>query len=119
MAAPAFSVATPIDSLPETDKLAFYDFWREHQRRFHLQPELLLLMAVLEDALKCYFEYAQARTRREYKLFAEAERWFFSESDETLFSFESVCAFLGIEPDYIRRGLLLSKNNYRHLRDRA
>jgi hypothetical protein len=38
-------------------------------------------------------------------MFVEAEEWFESQDDEWLFSFESVCAVLGFEPEYLRRGL--------------
>ncbi|HXV80232.1 MAG TPA: hypothetical protein VEG60_10175 [Candidatus Binatia bacterium] len=92
-----FIGAAAIESLPEMDTLSSYEFWRERQRSSLPQPELTLMMAILEDALKCYFDYAQAKTRTESKLFDEAEQWFFSEDDEALFNFKTVCAFLGID----------------------
>jgi hypothetical protein len=74
----------------------------------------MLMMAILEDALKCYFDYAGASTRRKSKIFDEAEQWFFSMDDEGIFSFENICAVFGIDPGYVRRGLVLFKNGSSH-----
>lgn len=109
-----FIGAAAKESLPEMDTLSSYEFWRERQRSSLPQPELTLMMAILEEALKCYFDYARAKTRTESKLFDEAEQWFFSEDAEALFSFKTVCAFLGIDPDYVRHGLLLFKKGERN-----
>jgi hypothetical protein len=67
----------------------------------------------LEDALHCYFTNVQMRTRREKKIFAETEEWFFSAENEGIFTFENICSLLGIDPDYIRRGLNLFKDAHR------
>ena len=108
-----FAGTAAIESLAQTDSLSSYEFWLDRQRSSILQSEITLMIAVLEDALKCYFDYAGAKTRLESKLFNEAEQWFFSEDfsedDEELFSFKSICAFLNMDPDYVRKGLLSFK----------
>jgi hypothetical protein len=73
----------------------------------HPEGEKRLLMAVLEDAISCYQNYISTSDRREVNLFCEAAEWIFSQNDdEWLFSFKSVCEALGIDPGYIREGLL-------------
>lgn len=110
-----FAGTAAIESVAQTDTLSSYEFWLDRQRSSILQSEIRLMIAVLEDALKCYFDYAGGKTRLESKLFNEAEQWFFSEDfsedDEELFSFKSICAFLNMDPDYVRKELLLFKRD--------
>ena len=80
-----------------SDILAPHEYWKVHRPDRFRQPELELMLAVLEDALHCYFTNVQMRTRREKKIFA----------------FENICSLLGIDPDYIRRGLKLFKDAHR------
>jgi hypothetical protein len=63
------------------------------------------MRAVLADALVCFQQGFMSRRRRVQRLAREAEAWFLSEDDHWLFSFVSICAVLGLEPAYIRRGL--------------
>jgi hypothetical protein len=73
--------------------------------------ECQLLIAVLEDAVHCFQKYVFARTRRERRLFDEAEAWMMRcdavlpEDDRPALSFEYICAALGLDPDYLRYGL--------------
>jgi hypothetical protein len=92
-----------------SDILAPHEYWKVHRPDRFRQPELELMLAVLEDALHCYFTNVQMRTRREKKIFAETEEWFFSLENEGVFTFENICSLLAIDPDYIRRGLKLFK----------
>lgn len=68
-------------------------------------PVKRLMMAVLEDALRCFQNNADARTGPRKRLFAEAEQWLCSDNGEGPFSFETVCDTLGIEPQFLRSGL--------------
>jgi hypothetical protein len=43
----------------------------------------------------------------EQKLFQEAEDWILNKNTDWLFSFENICENLQLNPDYIRRGLLV------------
>jgi len=68
--------------------------------------ECRLVAAVLDDAIQCYRKYRRANDVRKQRLFREAERWIMKAGGDDLpFSFEYICAVLGIEPEYIRRGL--------------
>ena len=68
-------------------------------------PEAALMRAVFEDALACVQRQFVTEERRVQRLAREAEEWFFSDDSYWLFSFVSICATLGLEPEPIRQGL--------------
>jgi hypothetical protein len=68
-------------------------------------PEVALMRAVLADALVCFQRGFARKGRRVQRLAQEAEAWFLKDDDRWPFSFVSICAVLGLEPSYIRRGL--------------
>ena len=68
-------------------------------------PEKRLMFAVMEDAIICFQKYAPARNAREMRRFREAENWIFSKDSDWWFSFENICAHVGLDPDYVRRRL--------------
>jgi len=70
-----------------------------------LSPERRLLIAVLEDAVHVYRTQAGAVLPRQRALFADAEAWIESDDRSWIFSFESICDHLGLDPEYLRRGL--------------
>ena len=76
------------------------------QRKTPLEPEKQLLLAILEDALACYRKNIFARTAKKRTVYRDAEEWIFATDDERFLGFESVCGALGIEPSYLRRGLV-------------
>ncbi|MBI2360943.1 MAG: hypothetical protein HYV04_18895 [Deltaproteobacteria bacterium] len=79
----------------------------EKQRRKAVRDgELGLMLAILEDAINCYVKYAPARERRARHQFKEAEEWIFQRGSDWLFSCENICEILGIDPEYLRQGLL-------------
>ena len=76
--------------------------------------ESRLLIAVLENAVECFQQYVRATGSAERQLFEEAEWWIMGgneeedtrlDADGPCFSFRYVCEALGIDPDYLRRGL--------------
>jgi hypothetical protein len=73
-------------------------------RKIPLEPEIKLMLAVLEDAIMCVQKYARNGKKR--RLFREAEEWLLEEADDWLFSFENICSVLGLDPSYLRHGLL-------------
>ncbi|MDE0032306.1 MAG: hypothetical protein OXU75_04145 [Deltaproteobacteria bacterium] len=87
------------------------------QRKTPLEPEKHLLLAILEDGLACYRKNLFARTAKKQADYRDAEEWIFATDDERFLSFESVCGVLGIEPSYLRRGLVEWKE--RKVRARA
>jgi hypothetical protein len=68
-----------------------------------------LMLAVLQDAVECFQEHALAQYVWEKKLFQEAEDWILEKNSNWFFSFENICETLQLNPDYIRKGLLVWK----------
>jgi hypothetical protein len=68
--------------------------------------EYRLLLAVLQDAVGCWFRYCRARSAREQRMFREIYAWFWDKEREWLYAFESICEHLDLNPDAIRRGLM-------------
>ena len=75
------------------------------------EGEERLALAVLESAIEDFQKYVLSRDQKERKLFQEAEDWFFGKESDQLFSFDYICAILGLAPAYIRRGLLSWKQS--------
>jgi hypothetical protein len=83
------------------------DHYRETTRKKTLlEPEKELMLAVLEDALYCFQRNIFARTKKEKVLLREAKDWILEENSPGLFSFETICETLNIDPNYLRKGLM-------------
>jgi len=95
------------DALPlfEPDALLPEQFLAAHRRTAGCEPERLLMLAVLEEAIQSYRATAFARDARSRQTFAEARDWFASEDRTWLFAFESICDVLGIDAAWVRRRL--------------
>jgi hypothetical protein len=76
------------------------------RRKTYLEGEKRLIFAVLEDAVSCFQRHCAARDKKGRELFREAEAWIMNENDDQVFSFSNVCESLGINPEYLRRGLM-------------
>jgi len=72
--------------------------WAEGERR--------LMFAILEDAVDCFQKYLGTKESRGRLLYSDAEEWLMSDDRSWLFAFENVCEVLGLQPDFIRQGLL-------------
>jgi hypothetical protein len=70
------------------------------------EGEEKLALAVLESAVEDFQKHVLSKDEKEKKLFQEAEDWFLKKESDQLFSFEYICATLGLAAAYIRRGLL-------------
>jgi len=68
-------------------------------------PEAALMCAVLEDAFFCFQKQFEIERSGMQRTAQEAEEWFFSDESYGLFSFVSICTVLGLEPEFIRKGL--------------
>lgn len=71
----------------------------------YARPIKRLMLAVLEDAMRCYQTYARSRNRIQRRLFIEAEGWLMDRGADGAFAFETVCEALGIDPSCLREGL--------------
>ncbi len=92
-------------SLPSqpSDEAEVAAFWNTVRRAQPISPERDLMRAVLKDALLRFRKNLHHPADRRFK----AERaWFFESDGDELFSFESVCAVLGLNARRIRRNLL-------------
>lgn len=100
-------------------------------RRNHtLEGELKLLMAVLEDAIRCYLRNVDAKEGGRRREFIEVKNWFENKDSAVaarsgIFSFENLCDALGLEPHRLltRLGLMtiqdLPSRRYQMRRHRA
>ena len=70
-----------------------------------IAPVKRLMMAVLEDALRCFQNHSNAKAGPRKRLFTEAEQWLCGQTGDGPFSFDTVCETLGIEPTFLRGGL--------------
>ena len=64
-----------------------------------------LLLAVLEDALRCLQNYADARTPMRRRMWFEARAWIADRAGCGPFAFEAICEALGIECSRLRDGI--------------
>lgn len=94
-----------IASLFQPDVLV-NDLYLESFRRGALfEPEKQLMAAILEDAIETLDDHRTASGGKKRRLFEETEEWFFSDDADWVFSFVSVCGALGLDPDYLRKGI--------------
>jgi hypothetical protein len=97
----------------EPDTLSSHQYFDQWRGAGHLQPELRLMLAVLQEAVDCYQENVFLRGRKQEELFKDAEKWFFEEVHEWPFSFVNICEAVGIHPQYLRNGLSRWKHKAR------
>jgi hypothetical protein len=98
-------------SPPFRDSLTQDQFFSTFKRTRALEPERELMLAVLADAVECYWKYGRARDGIGMRLFRDAQEWLFSDDEERAFSFVNICSALQLEPGYIRRGIFARQSN--------
>jgi len=92
-------------NLFETVTLLPAQYFAAFAREGGLVRERRLMLAVLQDAVECYQKYALARDPRGRGLFDESQEWLESPEREWPFAYSNICEVLGLNPEYIRRGL--------------
>ncbi len=70
-----------------------------------------LMLAVLEDAVRCIEQGRRRRGFRARRLGAEAEAWVRSDSRAWPFSFANICEVLGFDVDAFRKRVLVMRND--------
>ena len=100
-----------IGSLYQPDALVNDQYLQSFRAGASFEPEKELMLAVLEDAIKTLQDNRTALCSQRKRLVEETEEWFFSDNADWVFSFVSVCATLGLDPDYLRNGI----SRWRHL----
>ena len=91
------------------DSLMTQQYEDTFRRSEHLDPEKALAAAILDDAIQEYRKYSGAQDPNGKKRFHEAEEWIMRGDNGWIFSFDNVCDFLGLDSDYVRHGLRISK----------
>lgn len=76
-------------------------YWETFARKRDLEPEKRLLLAVLDEAIRCYRSQIFIGGRR----FTEVQSWLFSEDIDDTFSFRNICDVLNLSPSRIRQSL--------------
>jgi len=100
------SMEERVTSLFQPDTLLPDQYFETFRRKFQLEPEKKLVLAILEDAVACFQKYIFARDGKGKTLFREAEDWVEGRNADGIFSFDSVCEMLGFDPAYLRQGLV-------------
>ncbi len=95
-----------VSFLFQPDTLLSVQYFDNFRRKAPLEPEKQLLLAVLEDGINTFRDNVMAQGEKNKRLFREAEEWITEIDGDWIFSFETVCETLGINAEYVRRGLL-------------
>ena len=93
-------------SLFQPDPLLSAQYFETLHRKTILEPETRLIFAILEDAIHCFQNNLFAQSAKNKRLFREAEEWIVEVGSDWVFSFENICATLGLDAAYVRQGLL-------------
>jgi hypothetical protein len=102
-----------INALFQPDTLLPAQYLDTLQRTTFLEPEKRLMLAVLDDAINCFRENLFSQRGKDRRLFDEAEEWLLTPGGDRAFSFDNVCESLGLNPEYLRRGLQRWKETQR------
>ena len=71
-----------------------------------------LMSALLFDGIQAYLSYAACLGREAVsKRDLEAFQWVRAQGGDYIFSFDNVCEGLGIDPDWLRAGLINASNS--------
>ncbi len=95
-----------MEALFQPDILIPSQYLATHQRRFHQEPEKILMLALLEDAIVCFQDNLGATCKRKKALFEDVEKWILTEDGSYIFSFENICDVLGFDASYLRNGMI-------------
>ena len=88
-------------------------FFGALQRKRYPSGEHRLLVAIIRDAVDCFQKHIHARDGKRRQLFVDAEEWINIEGDRSPFSFVNVCDMLGMNPDFVREGLVDGRDDER------
>ncbi len=94
------------NDLFEPDVLLPVQYFAAIKRKKYSCGEHRLLIAIMQDAIECFQKHIHARDSKRRQLYVDAEAWILDPEDEGPFSFDNVCDLLGMNPDYLRVGLL-------------
>jgi hypothetical protein len=84
-------------------------FFRGVRKDSHISGEKAMMLAVLEDGIRCFQEHLRSPRTNPRLLSKQAEEWIRAEDYDWPYSFANVCETLGIEPAGLREALLAWK----------
>ena len=84
-------------------------FFEGARRDSYISGEKALMLAVLEDGIRCFQEHLRNPRSNPRLLSQQAEEWIRAVDYEWPFSFNNVCETLGIDPSALRSCLLAWK----------
>lgn len=73
--------------------------------------ERSLMLAILFDGIQSFISFACAQSEKEREPHREAMQWINDKKSDYVFSFDNVCECLGINPQYLRSGLINAANS--------
>ncbi len=88
------------------DILAEHLFFQAHRMKNAAEPERALLFAVLSEAVETFRKFAFSKSVRGQSLFRQAKDWLWDKEADYFFSCKNICEVMGLDPCYLRRGLL-------------
>ncbi len=94
-----------IEGLFQPDILAPAQYFEGFKKEQARAPERDLVLAILEDAVLSFQRYLKSSREKERHIFTDAEEWFLSDDRDWVFSFLNVCDFLGLDAEFLRKGL--------------
>ncbi len=86
-------------------------YFENFRPNLYCQPEKMLMLAVLQDAIDQYREFLSARGVHGRNACREAADWFWSDQSDWPFSYRNICDALGLDPEYLRAGVLHGTGN--------
>jgi hypothetical protein len=93
-------------SLFQPDTLVLAQFFDDRRGKTLIEPEVKLMLAILEDAIQCFQDNVSSKHSSRKRLFDDVQRWIFEVKDDWVFSFENICSVLGFNSEYVRKGLV-------------
>ena len=92
----------------DSDPAAWHLYHRLDTSRTNMyqEPEKMLMFAILVDAISRFHTFSSANGTHRTREFAEVKNWLLNNRQDWPFSYRNVCEALGLDPDYLRRGLL-------------
>ena len=90
----------------EPDVLVDRQYFHTYRTKHPSEPERALWFAVLSEAIETFRKFAFSKSARGQTLFRQAEEWLWDKNPDYFFSCKNICELMGLDPCYLRRGLL-------------
>jgi hypothetical protein len=72
--------------LIQPDNVASAEYFKIYEKTTGLEPERKLMLAVLQDAIRCFQNFLFATDKRWKEMLNQAEEWFNERGNERIFS---------------------------------